>query len=176
MEAIAIQGAEGVQVNWGELAKECEQKLRRFIRKRVMNQDDADDLMQMTYLEALRNQHKFSGTSKPETWLFGIAVNLVRNHFKTLYGQPQCGDLDEVIGLLEYDGDPSALVEQQHVLQRTSDAIETLPTDMRTLLDLIVETDLSYQDAALALGIPVGTVRSRLFRTREQLKNTVFNQ
>ena len=61
-------------------------------------------------------------------------------------------------------------------MTRTSDAIESLPTDMRTLLDLIVETDLSYQDAALALGIPVGTVRSRLSRTREQLKNTVFNQ
>lgn len=176
METIAIHGAERVQVNWGELARDCEQKLRRFIRKRVMNQDDADDLMQMTYLEALRNQHKFSGTSKPETWLFGIAVNLVRNHFKTLYGQPQCSDLDEVVGLLEYEGDPSALVEQQDVLTRTSDAIESLPTDMRTLLDLIVETDLSYQDAALALGIPVGTVRSRLSRTREQLKNTVFNQ
>jgi RNA polymerase sigma factor (sigma-70 family) len=176
METIAIQGAELVQVNWGELAKNCEQKLRRFIRKRVMNQDDAEDLMQMTYLEALRNQHKFFGTSKPETWLFGIAVNLVRNHFKNLYGQPQCSDLDEVIGLLEYDGDPSVLAEQQHALARTAEAIEALPTDMRTLLDLIVETDLSYQDAALALGIPVGTVRSRLSRAREQLKNTVFNQ
>lgn len=176
MENIAIQGSEQVQVNWGELAKGCEQKLRRFIRKRVMNQDDADDLMQMTYLEALRNQHKFSGISKPETWLFGIAVNLVRNHFKTLYGQPQCSDLDEVIGLLEYDADPSVLAEQQHALARTAEAIEALPADVRTLLDLIVETDLSYQDAALALGIPVGTVRSRLSRTREHLKNTVFNQ
>lgn len=176
MENIAIHGSEQVQVDWGDLAKRCEQKLRRFIRKRVMNQDDADDLMQMTYLEALRNQHKFAGTSRPETWLFGIAVNLVRNHFKTLYSQPKCGDLDEVIGLLEYEGDPSALTEQQHALARTADAIEALPANMRTLLDLIVETDLSYQDAALALGIPVGTVRSRLSRTREQLKHSVFDQ
>ncbi|MBU3056161.1 MULTISPECIES: RNA polymerase sigma factor [Pseudomonas] len=175
MENIAIQRPELTQVDWGELAKSCEQKLRRFIRKRVLNQDDAEDLMQMTYLEALRNQHKFSGTSKPETWLFGIAVNLVRNHFKCLYGQPQCSDLDDVIGTLEYDMDPGALAEQHHTLARTAEAIEALPSDMRTLLDLIVESDLSYQDAAEALGIPVGTVRSRLSRAREQLKNTVFS-
>lgn len=58
------------------------QMLRAFIQKRVMNPDDVDDILQCVFLEALRNEHKFQHASKPQTWLCGIALNLIRNHFR----------------------------------------------------------------------------------------------
>ncbi|TRN85612.1 RNA polymerase subunit sigma, partial [Pseudomonas syringae] len=64
------------------------QMLRAFIQKRVKNADDVDDILQCVFLEALRNEHKFQHASKPQTWLCGIALNLIRNHFRKMYRQP----------------------------------------------------------------------------------------
>ncbi|AZC84000.1 RNA polymerase sigma factor [Pseudomonas chlororaphis] len=156
------------------LARRSERKLRCFINKRVFNQADIDDLMQMTYLEAWCNRHKFIGASRPETWLFGIAANLVRNYFKNLYNRPRCLALEESeIDSLEHGHDPSQLSEHQRLLSRTQEAIEGLPVDMRTVINLVVDSDISYQEAARQLRVPVGTVRSRLARARSQLKMSI---
>lgn len=164
-----------IKLDLGGLARSSEKKLRCFINKRVFNRADVDDLMQMTYLEAWRNQHKFMGASKPETWLFGIATNLVSNHFKTLYSQPHCAVLEESgIESLEHGHDPSQVSEHQRLLGRTLEAIDRLSVDMRAVIDLVVDSDISYQDAALQLGVPIGTVRSRLARARGQLKISVY--
>jgi RNA polymerase sigma factor, sigma-70 family len=166
-----------IALDLGGLARTSEKKLRGFIGKRVFNQADVDDLMQMTYLEAWRNQHKFMGTSRPETWLFGIAANLVRNHFKTFYNQPQRMELtDTEMESFEHGHDPSMLSDQQRTLGRTLAAIEELSVDMRAVLDLVVDADVSYQDAARHLAVPIGTIRSRLARARGQLKSSVYSK
>ncbi|GFM53313.1 RNA polymerase sigma factor [Pseudomonas capsici] len=166
-----------IALDLGGLAKSSEKKLRGFIAKRVFNQADVDDLMQMTYLEAWRNQHKYLGTSRPETWLFGIAANLVRNHFKTFYNQPQCMELtDSELENLEQGHDPSLVSDYQRTLGRTLEAIEELSVDMRTVIQLVVDSDISYQDAARHLDIPIGTIRSRLARARGQLKSSVYSK
>lgn len=157
------------------LARNSAKKLRGFISKRVFNQADVDDLMQMTYLEAWRNQHKYQGHSRPETWLFGIAANLVRNHFKTLYNQPQPTELTDLdLEHLEQGHDPSQVSDHQRILGRTLQAIDELSSDMRTVIQLVVDSDISYQDAARHLAVPIGTVRSRLARARGQLKHSVY--
>ena len=61
------------------LTDDQQKKLRRFIHKRVLNPEDADDLLQLTYLEAWRNRERFSGTATLSTWMCGIAQNLIRN-------------------------------------------------------------------------------------------------
>ncbi|OEC35412.1 RNA polymerase sigma factor, sigma-70 family [Pseudomonas cuatrocienegasensis] len=166
-----------IALDLGGLAKSSEEKLRCFISKRVFNQADVDDLMQMTYLEAWRNQHKYQGTSKPETWLFGIAANLVRNFFKTFYNQPRCMELtDAELENLEHGHDPSHVSDYQRTLGRTLDAIEELSVDMRAVIQLVVDSDISYQDAARHLDVPIGTIRSRLARARGQLKNSVYSK
>lgn len=152
-----------------------EKKLRYFIKKRVFDQADVDDLVQMTYLEAWCNRDKFVGASRQETWLFGIANNLVRNYFKTFYSRPQCSDLmDSELQRFEYGHDPSLLIECQCLLIRATEAMDGLSSDMRQVIDLVIEFDHSYQQAAKALGVPIGTVRSRLARARTQLKSSVY--
>lgn len=158
-----------------EVVKSSEKKLRFFIMKRVFNRADVDDLMQMTYLEALRNQHKFLGTSKLETWLFGIARNVVSNYFKRMYNQPQFGALEgRAVESLEYGHDPSHVSEHHRVLNRTMEAINELSTEMRAVINLVVHSEITYQDAAERLGIPIGTVRSRIARARDKLKISVY--
>jgi len=154
-----------------------ERKLRLFVQKRVLNQDDADDLIQLTYLEAWRNQEKFKGLAKPDTWLCGIALNLIRNHFRRYYAQPPLSTFDESEFHESSDEiDLSELCDNRRLLDRTLSAMDELPKDMRETLWTAVDTESSYRDAAQRLGVPIGTVRSRLFRAREQLKRSVYGE
>lgn len=129
----------------------------------------------MTYLEAWRNRERFSGNATLSTWMCGIAQNLIRNHFRRLYAKPVHCEFDESlwhgqritttwIGSLKSTG-----------AWKTLSAIDHLPIEMRKTLYASLETDGSYQDTADALDIPIGTVRSRLSRAREQLKRATQN-
>ncbi|MEN0616081.1 sigma-70 family RNA polymerase sigma factor [Klebsiella indica] len=159
-------------VDWERIFREHGRRLHHFIRKRVSNREDAEDLEQMTWVEVLRNRDKFSGASRPETWVFGIALNLVRNHFRLQSGRPRCDELEEDIALT--GDDPSHIIEHQRLLTSTLSSIASLPEETRHLLRILIEQDGSYQAIALHLNIPIGTVRSRLSRARGALKQSVF--
>lgn len=150
------------------------QMLKAFIQKRVMNPDDVDDLLQCVLLEALRNEHKFQHASKPQTWLCGIALNLIRNHFRKMYRQPfQESWEDEVHS--EHNGrcDIDHQVDGHRQLMQVIQAIDYLPPNMQKVLEACLEMDGNYQDTASSLGVPIGTVRSRLSRARLQLKQHI---
>lgn len=154
-----------------DLSAEQQKKLRNFIHKRVLNPEDADDILQLTYLEAWRGKDRFGGQASLSTWMCGIAQNLIRNHFRRLYAKPVHCEFDEALWQGHEEG--SDLVWQFEVnrrLEKTLSAIDNLPTEMRNTLYASLETDGSYQDTADALDIPIGTVRSRLSRAREHLK------
>lgn len=145
--------------------------IRAFIQKRVMNPDDVDDILQSTFVEALRSEHKFQNASKPQTWLCGIALNLIRNHFRKMYRQPyQESWEDHTHSELDSHGDIGHEVDGHRQLVRAVRAIGTLPVNMQRVIEVSLEMDGNYQETALSLGVPIGTVRSRLSRAREQLK------
>ncbi|KAA8695958.1 RNA polymerase sigma factor [Pseudomonas syringae pv. helianthi] len=150
------------------------QMLRAFIQKRVMNPDDVDDILQCVFLEALRNEHKFQHASKPQTWLCGIALNLIRNHFRKMYRQPYQESWEEDVHS-ELDGhrDVSHQVDGHRQLARVIQAIDCLPSNMQKVLEVSLEMDGNYQETANSLGVPIGTVRSRLSRARVQLKQQI---
>src|SRR5476649_243530 len=160
-------------VNWDAIFRKQQKKLQNFIRKRVANKEDIEDLAQMTYLEVLRNCHKFSGASKPETWVFGIALNLIRNHYKTHKWQYITVLLNEEdIYDTALDNDPCHIIENAQLLRITMASIDKLSPQIKEMLSILVDHNGSYQDVAAMLNIQVGTVRSRLFRVRESLKNS----
>ncbi|TPG88478.1 sigma-70 family RNA polymerase sigma factor [Pseudomonas caspiana] len=157
-----------------QLNTEQVHKLRIFIKKRVMNLDDVEDILQATFLEALRNEHKFRYDSQPQTWLCGIALNLIRNHFRKLYKQPFQESWEDREEQEISDGcDIGAQVDDHRQLARVVRAIGSLPTTMQQVLRVSLEMDGNYQDTASSLGVPIGTVRSRLSRARERLKRSV---
>ncbi|QHF07071.1 RNA polymerase sigma factor HrpL [Pseudomonas syringae] len=157
-----------------QLTADQVQMLRAFIQKRVKNADDVDDILQCVFLEALRNEHKFQHASKPQTWLCGIALNLIRNHFRKMYRQPyQESWEDEVHTDLEWNGDITHQVDGHRQLARVIEAIDCLPANMQKVLEVSLEMDGNYQETANTLGVPIGTVRSRLSRARVQLKQHI---
>lgn len=144
--------------------------LRNFIYKRVYSLEDAEDILQQTFLEALRSESSFLHQSQASTWIFGIAINLVRNYFRKVYRQPSLVEFDEE---LDSAGSGQEISDACHTacdLERTIEAIAMLPATMRETLEVAVATEGSYQQAAEALGVPIGTVRSRLSRARTQLR------
>ena len=153
------------------LSEDHHKKLRRFIHKRVLNPEDADDILQLTYLEAWRNRDRFGGQATLSTWMCGIAQNLIRNHFRRLYARPVHCEYDETLCHEQHcASDLGGQFEINRRLELTLTAINRLPTEMRNTLYASLESGGSYRDTANVLEIPIGTVRSRISRAREQLK------
>jgi RNA polymerase sigma factor (sigma-70 family) len=142
-----------------------------FVRRYVRDPSDAEDVVQSAFLEATRCAAKFSNLSKPSTWLFGIALNMARNHVRRKLPDNLFCDVEEEGHEVEDPfGDPAALVEARDLLTKSLALIDTLSDDLKTTFHAVLETDQTYDLAARELGIPIGTVRSRLSRIRGQLR------
>lgn len=146
-------------------------RLQRFILKNIGNASDAEDLAQQAFLEAVRAYQTFKGESELSTWLYGIAMNLVRNH---LSRAPQrrysFSSDDELVEMAADSLSPAQIHEQSQQLQHLQAALAELPPAMREVLLLVGLDELSYEEAAALLTVPVGTVRSRLSRARSALR------
>lgn len=146
-------------------------RLHRFIIKNIGNTTDAEDLAQQAFLEAVRSYETFRGQSELSTWLYGIAMNLVRNHLsRAPHRRYEFTDESE---LAELEGDtlsPAQAAEQAQHMRHLEAAMSELPESMRDILLMVAVDELSYEEAAALLTVPVGTVRSRLSRARSALR------
>ena len=138
----------------------------------------AEDLVQDTYVRALRYQHSYQTGTNMKAWLFAIMRNLFWDRFKG--GRPEDISLDGDGELSLYDTlkDPTAVPEAD-VLDRVAaaevvEAVETLPELHREGVLLVDVEGFSYKDAAEVLGVPIGTVMSRLHRARRQLQKSLY--
>jgi RNA polymerase sigma factor (sigma-70 family) len=126
----------------------------------------APDLLQETFLQVIRQKAGLAGIATPRAWLFGIARHILARHYRqNLVPVP-----DERWS--EYDA--SEPVDPRLSLMRES--IQQLPPELRETLELRLEQELSYEDIARVLEIPVGTVRSRLHTALIRLRAALTNQ
>jgi RNA polymerase sigma factor (sigma-70 family) len=154
------------------LVREHGRRLHNFIRRRVGNSADVEDLVQDTCVEALRCLKRYQGHSKPETWLFGIALNLVRSHYKHARTRPAFEEEDAGLeAQAEMAEDPRETLERLQEISRLLRVVEQLPEASASVLTLVFDERLTYEEAASRLHIPVGTVRSRIARARALLRN-----
>jgi len=161
----------------GELAKTHWHQLYRFILRHIGQRDEAEDLTQRAFEEAVRSYAHFRGESGLSTWLYGIAMNLVRNYFARAPARrfefSDDHDLDDICS--ERPGPEEELTQAEQARQ-LAEALAELPGHMRDILLLVGLEELSYEDAAVLLACPVGTIRSRLSRARTALKDKLRNQ
>ncbi len=156
---------------FGELVKEHQTYLYRFVLRNIGNPSDAEDIAQQAFIEAYKAMATFRGESKLSTWLYGIAMNLVRNYLNRAPHRVRQYESDDVLeGLADTADGPEALAERSQMIERLSSQISELSSELQQILMLVAVDGLSYDEAAVMLEIPVGTVRSRLFRAREQIK------
>lgn len=156
---------------WRGLMAVHRSRLQHFIQRHIGHADDAEDLAQQAFIEAVNSYAGFRREAELSTWLYGIAKNLVRNY---LSRAPQkryvfCGD-DCLQDIQDHAPSPQEVMEQEQRLQTLVQVWEELPAHLRHVLWLVTVDGLSYEDAAQQLAIPIGTVRSRVFRARHQLR------
>ena len=147
-------------------------RLQRFVLRHIGHADDADDIAQGAFIEAARTIESFRGQSQLSTWLYGIAMNLVRNYLNRAPHRRHLFEGDEQLDLmpsLAHD-DVLEVVSRQQTLHKLLASMEELPSSMREVLMLVAVDEMSYEEAAAILSVPVGTVRSRLSRARASLR------
>jgi RNA polymerase sigma-70 factor (ECF subfamily) len=141
--------------------------LRRFARALTGDAALADDLVQDCIERALRKQHLFDEARSLRTWLFTILRNLyISGLRRSAHGRAD-KSVDEMIS-----GEDAVRPEQESRLAMSDIALalDRLPTAHREVLLLIALEDMSYREVAEIIGVPVGTVMSRLSRARGNLR------
>ncbi|MEW6507800.1 MAG: sigma-70 family RNA polymerase sigma factor [Bacteroidota bacterium] len=156
--------------------------LYNFALKMTGDEDDADDLVQETYLKAFRFFDKFEKGTNCKAWLFRIMKNSFINDYRKQVKEPNKVDYEDVQNF--YENIKSDEVETKHYEQdvfsnllddEISKAITDLPEDFRTAIILSDIEGFTYDEIADFVDIPVGTVRSRLHRARKMLYSQLYN-
>ena len=154
--------------------------IARFALSLTRDRADADDLVQETYLRAFRGWKTFRAGSDARRWLFAICRNAFlrsRQQRRTLV-ESDDGDLDamptvmsHVLAMHDGLGELFELLDVRPAVER---AIGDLPEPHHTVLVLVDLEDHSYEEAAAILEVPIGTVRSRLFRARRMIQEALI--
>jgi RNA polymerase sigma factor (sigma-70 family) len=145
--------------------------LIKFVQRYLRNAEDAEDVVQNTFIEAVRCADRFSGLSKPSTWLFGIALNLARNQVRCNYANLSDTVDDGVMEeIADTDGDPADLIERREIADKVEALLGGLSVKIRDTFEAVLEGACTYEEAAEQLHIPIGTVRSRVSRVRTSLR------
>lgn len=149
------------------------------------NPDDAQDLVQEAALQAFRAFATFTPGTNFKAWLFKIMTNLFLNRHRQQQREPERAALEDVperylytqtqrAGLHAAHADPAALILERLGAEQVTAAIADLPAEMRAVATLSFLEEFGYQEIADILGIPIGTVRSRLHRARRLLQKALW--
>ncbi len=180
--ALVDRARQGDRHAFDLLVLKYQSRLALVISRLIPNSGDVLDVLQDTFVKAYRSLHTFRGDSAFYTWLYRIAVNTAKNHMaarqkeaKDVSVDDDALDTDRVSGFQDLgspDGEASAEELQSAILS----AIDALPEDLRQALTLRELEGLSYEEIAATMKCPIGTVRSRIFRARDQVIQEISSQ
>lgn len=156
------------------LVLKYQHRLVKLIGGYIRDQAEVYDVAQEVFIKAYRALPNFRGDSAFYTWLYRIAINTAKNHLVSQGRKPAMVDLDdETTGGLPAElnelATPEHLLMRDEIEKTVFDAIEELPEDLRVAVTLRELEGMSYEEIAVAMGCPIGTVRSRIFRAREAI-------
>jgi len=176
-DATRIASDARARVRFEEEALALSEQVYRVARHLAGSREDADELVQETYVRAFRSWRSYQPGTNLRAWLLRILTNLNIDRGRRAQRTPpmqglEANDYFLYDKLAESDGAPS---DEERVVERLSQddivtALSAVPHDFRDVIVLVDIGDFSYQDAAQILEIPIGTVMSRLHRGRRILK------
>jgi RNA polymerase sigma factor (sigma-70 family) len=148
----------------------CIPALRRYARSLLRDHEEVDDLVHDCLVCALDRLHTRRENGELRPWLFAILHNLFISHVRRNGRRPRAVSIDDV----DEDRLGTRAGRDDHVQTRDlMRVVDGLPEEQRSVLLLVSVEDLSYAEVAGILGIPIGTVMSRLSRARERLRQSV---
>lgn len=151
--------------------------IHRYIARRL-GSDTADDLMAETFVIAFQRRRRYDlAHAHARPWLYGIATNLIGRHRREEARRLRALSRMAALPPARQDGGPEAAVTEKLGAGEThgtvAGALAELPARYRDVLLVVAWGELDYEEAAQALGVPVGTVRSRLHRARARLRRAL---
>ena len=163
------------------LVERYQGRIYAIIYGMVRNREDARDLTQETFVKAYRNLSRFRFGASFYTWLCRIAMNVSIDHLRRqklrrteLYEEGTASrDADGVISLAHHRHDPGRDLERKELRDRIFAALDTLPPDQKQVILLREIEGLAYKEIAEVVGIPEGTVMSRLYYARKKLQKAL---
>ena len=155
---------------FAEIVERTEPVLRQLLGRLCGRHFDVDDLVQETYLRVWRGLASFRGESSLTTWITRIAINVSRNRARSRRSTlplSKCADLAVA---------PKSAAPDTAIMKAYEQAVARLSPQQRAVFELHEAQDMSYQEIAVALSCPIGTVMSRLHRARARLLNDLREQ
>jgi RNA polymerase sigma-70 factor (ECF subfamily) len=151
--------------------------LYNFAHGLTYNEEDANDLVQETYMKAFRFIDKYIEGTNAKAWLFKILKNAFINQYRKKSKRPAKVDYQEIINYHDqedtaYSGyvDLREEIYQNMMGDEVTTAVNSLPIDFRTVILLCDIEGFTYEEISKIIDVPIGTVRSRLHRSRNMLK------
>jgi len=185
-DAALVERCKGNELTAFDESVECYQhKIYVYVKRLVGYATEAECITKEVFLKALNSLRTFREESSLQTWLFRIATNLCRDVHRRrqrekgwlpLWRHPdgeECSGEEVAVEIPDYRNDPERLLLREELSELLKQAIDRLPIAMREVLVLHDMESLSYEEIAHALGIPLGTVKSRLFHARARLRDAL---
>jgi RNA polymerase sigma-70 factor (ECF subfamily) len=154
-----------------------QRKLMRLVSRLVRDQAEAEDVVQEAFIKAYRALPQFRGESAFYTWLYRIGINTAKNYLvtqgrraptSTETNAEEAETFDDADQLRDINT-PESMLATKQIAATVNVAMEALPEELRVAISLREIEGLSYDEIAEAMGCPIGTVRSRIFRAREAI-------
>ena len=170
------------------LVLKYQRKIMRLLSRMIRDPAEIEDVTQEAFIKAYRALPQFRGDSAFYTWLYRIAINTARNWQAANSRRPVTSSIIETGDGETFDGidnltdisTPESVLASRQIAETVNAAMQSLPEDLRTAILLREIEGMSYEDISQAMGCPIGTVRSRIFRAREaiaaQLKSVLGDE
>ncbi len=162
------------------LVLKYQNKIVKLVSRFVHDPMEAQDVTQEAFIKAFRAIGSFRGDSAFYTWLYRIATNAAKNHLVSQSRRPPSSGVDAteaeqyaVDTRLKEKTTPEGLLMTEELKQVIFNMIASLPDDLREAITLREIENMSYEDIALTMGCPIGTVRSRIFRARDAIDQKI---
>jgi RNA polymerase sigma-70 factor (ECF subfamily) len=155
------------------LVLKYQDRIFRMIQRLVSGTDVVDDLAQEVFIRAYKSLGDFKGESSLYTWLYKIALNLCRNHYRTRGRRPALEELDEAdgaVGMEAAGGTPEDEASRAEFWEHLRRGLDELPAEQREAVVFCDLEGMSYEEMAVVMEVPIGTVRSRIYRGRRALQ------
>ena len=175
-QELVVRVQQGDKKAFDMLVLKYQLRLSKLVSRFLRNQSDVPDVVQEAFIKAYRALPNFRGESAFYTWLYRIAINTAKNHLVSQSRKSPSNSIDvqdaEDYGASEWlkeyaSPEREALAAELETTIHRS--MSELPSDLREAITLREIEGLSYEDIALVMDCPIGTVRSRIFRARDAI-------
>jgi len=176
---LVIRAQKGDKRAFELLVVKYQRKLARLLSRLVRDPAEVEDVAQEAFIKAYRALPNFRGDSAFYTWLYRIGINTAKNYLMAMGRRAPTStevEAEEAEGYEEGEqlrdiNTPESLALSREIGVTVNAAIDGLPEELRTAIQLRELEGMSYEDIARIMDCPIGTVRSRIFRAREAISD-----